>query len=101
MSGTPPMNAPNHSTAAKRLREWWASPPRSDLQRLIIPWEYRHLRVFGVMRIAGGIVAAGIGAFILSYGAYGWTVFFLVVGAANLAAGYWEITIARSAAARA
>ena len=101
MSGTPPMNAANHNTAAKRLREWWASPPRSGLQRLIIPWEYRHLRVFGVMRIAGGIVAAGIGAFILSYAAYGWAAFFLVVGAANLAVGYWEITIARSAAARA
>jgi hypothetical protein len=27
------------------------------------------------MRIAGGIVAAGIGAFILSYGAYGWVAF--------------------------
>ena len=101
MSGTPPMNAPNHNTAAKRLREWWASPPRSGLQCLIIPSEYRHLRVFGVMRIAGGIVAAGIGPFILSYGAYGWAAFFLVVGAANLTVGYWEITIARAAAARA
>ncbi len=60
MSGTPPMNAPDRNTAAKRLREWWASRPRSGLQRLIIPWEYRHLRVFGVMRIAGGIVAAGV-----------------------------------------
>jgi hypothetical protein len=93
------MNAPNHNTAAKRLREWWACPPRSGLQRLIIPWEYRHLRVFGVMRIAGGIAAAGIGAFVLSYGAYGWAAVFLVVGAADLAAGCWEITIARSAAA--
>jgi hypothetical protein len=49
MSGTPPMNAPNHNTPAKGLREWWASPPRSGLQRLIIPWEYRHLCVFGVL----------------------------------------------------
>ncbi len=99
MSGTRPMNAANRNIAAKRLRDWWASPPRSGLQRLIIPWEYRHLRAFGAMRIAGGIVAAGIGAFILSYGAYGWAAFFLVVGAADLAVGYWEITIARSAAA--
>ena len=98
MNGTAPMNAANHNTATKRLREWWASPPRSGLQRLIIPWEYRHLRVFGVMRIAGGIAAAGIGAFILSYGAYGWAAVFLVVGAADVAVGYWEITIARSAA---
>ncbi len=95
------MNAANDDAVRKGLRGWWASPPRSGLQRLIIPWEYRHLRTFGVMRIAGGIVAAGIGAFILSYGAYGWAAFFLVVGAANLAVGYWEITIAHSAAARA
>ena len=95
------MNAAHDNAARKGLRGWWASPPRSGLQRLIIPWEYRHLRVFGVMRIAGGIVAAGIGAFILSYDAYGWAAFFVVVGAANLAVGYWEITIARSAAARA
>ena len=101
MSGTPPINATNHNTAAKRLHEWWTSPPRSGLQRLIVPWEYRHLRVFGVVRIAGGIVAAGIGVLILSYGAYGWAAFFMVLGAADLAVGYWEITIARSAAARA
>ena len=101
MSGTPPMNAPDHDTAARHLRDWWAAPPRSGLQRLIIPWEYRALRVFGGMRIAGGIVAAGIGAFILSHGAYGWAAFFLVVGAADLAVGCWEITIARSSATRA
>ena len=101
MSGTPPMNAPNHNTAAKRLREWWASPPRAGLQRLIVPWEYRHLRVFGVMRIAGGIVAATAGVVCLSYAAYGWAAFFLVIVVLNLAVGYWEITIARSAAARA
>ena len=70
------------------------------MQRLIIPWEYRSLRVFGVTRIAGGIVAAGIGAFILSYGAYAWAALFLVLGALSLAGGYWELTIARSASAR-
>ncbi len=95
------MNAPNHNTAAKGLREWWASPPRSGVQRLINPWEYRHLRVFGVMRIAGGIVLTGLGAFILSYSAYGWAALFLVLGAGNLAGGYWYITIARSASPRA
>ena len=65
------MNTSNDSTAAKGLLGWWASPPRPGLQRLIIPWEYRHLRVFGVTRLAGAIVATGIGAFILSYGADG------------------------------
>ena len=94
------MNAANDNVARKGLRGWWASPPRSGLQRLIIPWEYRHLRVFGVMRIAGGLVAAGISAFMLSYGAYGWAAFFLVVGAANLAVGYWEIAIARATPSR-
>jgi len=91
------MNAPDHNTAAKGLREWWASPPRSGVRRLINPWVYRHLRVFGVMHLAGGIVAAGIGAFILSYGAYGWAALFIVIGAGNLAAGYWYVTIARAA----
>jgi hypothetical protein len=52
------------------------------------------------MRIAGGIVATGIGAFILSYSAYGWAALFLVLGALNLAGGYWYLTIARSASAR-
>ena len=77
-----------------------ALPERSGMQRLIIPWEYRHLRLFGIMRLTGGLVAAGIGAFILSYGAYGWAVFFLVVAALNLTAGSWELTIARSPSAR-
>ena len=70
------------------------------MQRLINPWEHRHLRVFGIMHIVGVIVAAGIGAFILSYGAYGWTAFFLVLGALNLGGGSWYLTIARSASPR-
>lgn len=55
------MNAANDNTARKGLRGWWLSPPRPGPQRLINPWDYHHLRVFGVMRIAGGIVLAGIG----------------------------------------
>ena len=49
------MNARRIRRAAKGLREWWASPARPGLQRLIVPWEYSHLRGFGVMRIAAGI----------------------------------------------
>ena len=94
------MNAPDASTAAKGLRGWWASPPRPGMQRLINPWEYRHLRVFGATRIAGGIVAAAAGVVCLSYGVYGWATFFLVVGALNLAGGSWYLTVARSAPAR-
>jgi hypothetical protein len=94
------MNVPNDNTAAKRLRRWWLTPPRPGLQRLINPWEYRHIRPFGVTRIAGGCVAAIAGVICLSYGVYGWAAFFLVVGALNLAGGYWYLAIARPASAR-
>jgi predicted enzyme related to lactoylglutathione lyase len=35
----------------------------------------------------------------LAYGVYGWAAFFLVIGAANLAGGYWYLSIDRSAPA--
>jgi len=95
------MNAPNDNTVVTGLRGWWASPPRPGLQRLINPWEYRHLRGFGVTRVAGGSVAAAAGIICLGYGVYGWAAFFLVIGALNLAGGYWYLTIDRSASARA
>ena len=84
----------------KGLRGWWASPPRPGAQRLINPWAYRHLRAFGRMHIAGGLLAATAGVVCLAYAAYGWAAFFLVVGALNFAAGSWYIGIARSAAPR-
>jgi hypothetical protein len=87
----------NDNGARKGLREWWASPPRRGMQRLIIPWEYRHLRAFALTRIAGGFVATAAGVTCLAYAAYGWAAFFLVVGALSLAVGYWYVTIARSA----
>jgi hypothetical protein len=70
------------------------------MRRLIVPWEYRHLRASGVTRIAGGVVLAVGGILLLSYGVYGWAAFFLVLAALNLAGGYWYITIARSESAR-
>jgi len=94
------MNAPNDNTATKGLRGWWLSPPRPGMQRLIVPYEYRHLRFFGVGRIAGGSVAAAAGVVCLSYDVYGWAAFFLVLGALNLAGGSWYLTIGRSASAR-
>ena len=90
------MNARNKNTAARRLREWWLSPPRSGMQRLIAPPEYRHLRAFGIARIAGATVAAAAGSVCLLYAAYGWAAFFLVIAALDLAAGYWELTLAHS-----
>ena len=93
------MNQANDNAARKGLRGWWTSPPRPGMQRLINPWEYRHLHAFGVVtRIAGAFVAAIVTVVCLSYAAYGWAAFFLVVGALNLAGGYWYIGIARSAA---
>ena len=94
------MNAPDDNAAAEGLRGWWASPPRPGTQRLINPWEYRHLRASGVTRIAGGSVAAGAGVICLSYRVYGWAAFFLVIGALNLGGGYWYLTVDRAAAAR-
>ena len=96
MSGTPPLDAANDDTARTGLRGWWASPPRTGMRRLIFPWEYRHLRAFGVTRVAGGFVAAIAGVVCLSYAAYGWAAFFLAVGVLNLAGGCWLIAIARS-----
>jgi len=94
------MNAYNDSTAAKRLRRWWLTPPRPGLQRLINPIEYRHIRGFGVTRIFGGSVAAAAGLICLAYSAYGWAAFFLVIAALNFGGGYWYITVTSSASAR-
>jgi len=94
------MNAPNHNTDTKGLRAWWRSPPRPGMHRMIAPWEYRHLRVCGVTRIVGGVVAATAGLVCLSYAVYGWAAFFLVLGALNLGGGCWYLTIARSQSAR-
>jgi hypothetical protein len=93
------MNASNDNTSARGLRGWWASPPRTGLQRLIAPYEYRHLRFFGTARIAGGTVAATAGVICLAYDAYGWAAFFLVLGALNLAGGSWFLNVDRSASA--
>jgi hypothetical protein len=94
------MNGPNGNTAWKRLRRWWLTPPRPGLQRLIHPWEYRHLRFYAVARIAGGSVAAAAGLICLAYGVYGWAAFFLVLAALNIAGGCWYLAIVRSAPAR-
>jgi hypothetical protein len=102
------MNAPNGNTATKGLRGRWASPPRPGLQRLISPWEYRHLRGSGVTRTAAGGFQLGIGLVLLSLGRkaetdqerrkmYQLSAWFLVPAALNLAGGYWYTAIASSA----
>jgi hypothetical protein len=94
------MYAASDNTAPRGLRGWWASAPRSGMHRLIPPYEYRHLGACGAARITGGTVAAAAGVICLSYGVYGWAAFFLVIGALNLAGGFWYLTIARSASPR-
>ena len=86
--------------ASKALREWWASPPRSGMRRVIFPVVYRHLRFFAAMEMAGCVVAVAIGVACLADSASGWAAFFLAVAALNLAGGWWYIAIARSESGR-
>ena len=73
---------------------------RPVLQRILIrSWEHRHLRFWGGFRIVAGIMLVFCGVATLSVNAYGWAALFLVPAVLNLAFGYWEITIARSASA--
>ena len=94
------MTAAHDPTATRGLRQWLATPPRSGLQRLILPYEYRHLRFFGVGRIAGGSVAAVAGIICLAYGVYGWAAFFLALATLNIAGGSWYLSIDSSASPR-
>lgn len=99
------MHAPDNDSAPTVLRGWWTSPPRSGMRLIISPWEYRHLRAWAGVRMASGTVLAGLGVVTLSFGGngwktYGWTMAFLAAAAASFAFGYWELSIARSAAAR-
>jgi hypothetical protein len=75
---------------------------RSGVRRIIPPCEYRHLRAWAGVRIASGIVLAGLGAVTLSFGGndwktYGWTMVFLALAAAQFSFAHWELTIAESA----
>ena len=83
-----------------RASDDYVPPQRSVLERILIrSWEYRRLRLLAGVRIGAGIVSVGLGVVILSLGGndwttYGWTMAFLAAGAANLAFGYWYLTIA-------
>jgi hypothetical protein len=85
--------------------EAWADggrlPPRRGRQRLINSREFRHLGFFGVTRVVGGSIAGAAGVICLAYGVYPLVAFFLVLAAANLAGGYWYLSIDRSIAAQA
>jgi hypothetical protein len=73
---------------------------RSVLERVLIrSWEYRHLRFWVGYRIAVGSILLFFGILTLAYRSYGWAAVFLVPAALNFAFAYWELAIARSAAA--
>jgi len=81
------------------------TPGRSGMRRIISPWEYRHLRFWAGVRLGAGMVLVGVSVVTLAFGGNdwktaAWTMAFLALAAANVAFAYWELTIARSAAAR-
>jgi hypothetical protein len=89
-----------------------ASPSRSAMRRLITPWEYRHPRAVGGVRLAAGGFTLGIGTVLLSLGrnavtgrerrkCYRWAAFFLVLSALQFFGGYLDMTVARCAPPRA
>ncbi len=101
------MNAQNDNPApdSTTTRWHWGTPPRAGLQRIIPPWEYRHLRAFARVRMAAGIVLVGLGAVTLIGGSFsskaaGWAALFLVAAAAVFSVAGWELGIARSASPR-
>ena len=101
------MHEPNDNPTPSSTTTWsrWGRPPRSGMQRIIAPWEYRHLRAFARVRIAAGVVLVGLGAVTLFGGSFtakavGWAALFLAVAAANFSFAAWERAIARSASAR-
>jgi hypothetical protein len=98
------MNASSDNTARKGLRGWWANPPRSGIWRFIAPWEYRHLRGWGSVRIVSGLVALGLGAIVVSQVRDAWLIFgayLLLAGAGNIAFGCWELNFASTEPAQA
>jgi hypothetical protein len=99
------MDAPNDNHAPKGLRGWWKSPPRSGLQLIISPWEYRHLRGWARVRMVSGAVLLVLCLLTLGFGGtdwktYGWALGFAAAAVAQLAFAAWLLSIARSAAAR-
>jgi hypothetical protein len=100
-----PMNAQHDNTAPRSFASWWRTPPRPGLQRIISPWEYRHLVGFARTRIGAGVVLVGLGITTLVAGdvtpeAVAWSALFLALAATNFSFGAWELSISRSAAAQ-
>jgi len=87
------------------------APSRSGLERLITPWEYRHLHASMAARFAGGGFQLGIGLALVSLGrkaetdaerrkCYRLAAWFLVPAAGNFLGGFLDLTVARRAQSR-
>jgi hypothetical protein len=86
--GRHPMDAPNEKNGPGGLRGWWKSSPRSGVQLIIAPWEYRHLRGWARVRIASGAVLVVLGLLTLGFGGtdwktYGWAIGFVAAATAQ------------------
>jgi hypothetical protein len=80
-------------------------PQRTGMKFLIAPWEIRHLRAFARVRfVAGALLLVAIPVLLINgWGAASepWLAVIIAVAAVgNFSFGYWELTIARSVAAR-
>jgi hypothetical protein len=75
------------------------TPSRTGVRRLIPPWEFRNLRAWATLHIAGGLAKTTVGFVLLSLHAYGWAALFLAAGMVAYTLGYWEMSIARSTVA--
>jgi hypothetical protein len=80
------MNAPNDNTA----------PSRSGRQGPITSWGHRHLRVIAAVRFAVGIFLTGLGAVMVSRGAYVLAALPLAGAAVHFSWGSWQLILARS-----
>jgi hypothetical protein len=99
------MNASNDNPAPKGLFGWWADPPRTGMRRIIVPWEYRHLRGFARLRIACGLAVVGLAIVTLAFGGNNavtawWTLLWLAVASIQFAVASWFLAIARSQSAQ-
>ena len=83
---------------ARSIRNDNPTPSRTGMRRLITPWAFAHLRLCAAIRFAVSAFLVTIAGLLFAVGHGELATLPLVGAAVNLAWGYWEITIARSAA---
>jgi len=76
------------------------APPSTGMQGLISPWAFRHLRLCAGIRFGVTVFLVALGAVFFAVGHAGYAALPLAGAAVNLAWGYWQLTIARSATSR-